>query len=54
MKPVINHCAVEVDTLNSFINGGNATLMIVWFKIETNMPRINTATTALRSHSLQA
>ncbi|CEY40004.1 Uncharacterised protein [Streptococcus pneumoniae] len=46
MKPVINHCAVEVDTLNSFINGGNATLMIVWFKIETNMPRINTATTA--------
>ena len=33
MKPVINH-AVEVDTLNSFINGGNATLMIVWFKIE--------------------
>ncbi len=32
MNPVINHCAVEVDTLNSFINGGNATLIIVWFK----------------------
>ena len=38
MKPVINHCPVDADILNSVLILGNATFNNVWFKIAINIP----------------
>ena len=45
MKPVVNHWAVDVDTLKSLIRTGNATLINVWFKIAMNIPISKTVST---------
>ena len=38
MNPVINHCPVEAEILNSVLILGKATLSNVWFKIAINIP----------------
>ena len=43
MNPVINHCPVDAEILNSVLIFGKATFNNVWFKIAINIPNNNAA-----------